>query len=130
MRKAVLLFGSFLTLWAGAAHAVGEFSDYDDDLMRTLDKTIKYFEPDISAKNARGIAEDAEILMEGFKYSENYFAKKGSAEDAVKISQRGQLHVAAAIKAVKENNFDVAVAAARDAARTCRDCHDVYKTKI
>lgn len=129
MRKAVLLSASLLTLWAGAVHASGDFSDYDDDLMRTLDKTIKYFEPDISAKNARGIAEDAEILMEGFKYSEEYFAKKGRAEDAVRISQQGQLHVAAAVKFVKENNYDAAVSAARDAARTCRSCHDVYKTK-
>jgi hypothetical protein len=28
-----------------------DFRDYDDDLMRTLDRTIKYFEPDITAKN-------------------------------------------------------------------------------
>ena len=41
------LFAAFLAeRWRLAL----DFHDYDNDLMRDLDKTIKYFEPDITAE--------------------------------------------------------------------------------
>ncbi len=104
-----------------------DLHDYDDDLMRDLDKTIKYFEPDITARNAQGALDDAAILQDGFKYTADYFAKKDNAEDAVQISKDGLKFVASAIKSVSESDFDAAAEAARGAARTCRACHDTYK---
>lgn len=104
-----------------------DLHDYDDDLMRDLDKTIKYFEPDITAGNAQSALDDAAVLQDGFKYTEDYFAKKGGAEDAVNISRQGQEALAAAVKLVGDNNFEAAAAAARQTAQTCRSCHDVYK---
>ncbi|MCR6632865.1 MAG: hypothetical protein NVV74_24030 [Magnetospirillum sp.] len=128
MRKTLRLLGAVLVVTAGSAHAALDFSDYDDDLMRSLDKTIKYFEPDIAAKNAARVSEDAELLLEGFKYSEDYFARKGGHPQAVKIAQDGQFHVEAALSAVKNKDFDSAVNSAREAARTCRNCHDIYRS--
>jgi hypothetical protein len=104
-----------------------DLHDYDDDLMRTLDQTIKYFEPDISAGNVLASKEDAEILQESYKWMENYFAKKGNAADAVKIAQQGQEYIAAASKSVAAKDFDSAANAAHEAARTCRACHEIYK---
>jgi hypothetical protein len=115
------------TLFAEAQHRDMDLRDYDDDLMRDLDKTIKYFEPDITAGNAENALDDAKILQDGFKYTEDYFAKKDNADDAVKISQQGAAFVAAAIKSVADNNFEAAAEAARGTAKTCRACHDVYK---
>ena len=131
MRKFVLpvafLCAAALMSAASAQHRDIDLHDYDDDLMRDLDKTIKYFEPDIMAGNAQGATEDAEILQDGFKYTEKYFAKKGDADDAVKISKQGQELIAVAIKSIEGNDFDAAASAARDTAKTCRACHDVYK---
>lgn len=104
-----------------------DLRDYDDELMRDLDRTIKFFEPDIAAKNIEGAKGDAEILEEGFRYTSDYFSKKTNADDAVEISQQGLRSVAAALASLNASEFDKASAAARDAARTCRACHDIYK---
>jgi hypothetical protein len=130
IRKFVIQLAICAAALAGSAYAQHrdlDLHDYDDDLMRDLDKTIKYFEPDITAGNAQGAMEDAEILQDGFRYTEKYFTKKGDADDAVKISQQGEELIAAAIKSVGDNDFEAAAAAARDTAKTCRACHDVYK---
>lgn len=129
MRKTAFLIGLCAVASASIVHAEIDLRDYDDELMRALDKTIKYFEPDIAAGNAQGAIEDAEILLDGFKYTEAYFTKKGNAEDAVKISQQGQDFIDAALKSVAANDFETAAEAARGAARTCRACHDIYKPK-
>jgi hypothetical protein len=112
---------------ACAQHRNLDLHDYDDDLMRDLDKSLKYFEPDIIAGNAQGALDDAAVLDEGFKYTLGYFLKKGDADDAVQISKEGQSYVAAAIKSVSENNFEAAADAARGASKACRACHEIYK---
>jgi hypothetical protein len=130
MRRSILIgLVSLVSLTAPlyAEHRTLDLHDYDDDLMRDLDKTIKYFEPDITAGNAESALQDAAVLQDGFKYTEDYFAKKGDAQDAVNISRQGQDALAAAIKLVSDNNFEAAAAAARQTAQTCRSCHDVYK---
>ncbi len=115
-------------IFAYAQHRTIDLHDYDDDLMRDLDKTIKYFEPDITAQNAQGALDDAAVLQDGFNYTLDYFSKKGGADDAVQISKDGQGQIAAAIKSVSENNFEAAAEDARAVAKTCRACHDIYKT--
>jgi hypothetical protein len=106
-----------------------DFKDYDDDLMRTLDKTIKYFEPDITAKNVDGATEDGEILLDGFKYTEDYFSKANKA-DAVQISQEGSALVNLALQLVAKDDFEGAAANAREAIAKCKACHDIYRPRL
>lgn len=132
--KRGLMALALLGVAAGAGIAVAEpqktdYADYDDDLMKDLDRTIKYFEPDVSGGNDAGVADDIAVLRQGFQYTEKYFAKRGNAPDAVKISEDGLK----ALDAVQQNfaakDVDAAAAKARDVAETCRSCHDVYKPK-
>jgi hypothetical protein len=116
-------------LSCGPVIAAIDFHGYDDDLMRDLDKSIKYFEPDITAKNADAARDDAAVLQEGFKYTEAFFAKNG-AEDAVKISRDGSQRIADALKFVEQNDFESAAAAARETTQLCKSCHDLYKKTI
>jgi hypothetical protein len=130
MNKSVLialLSATLLNCPVQAERRTIDLHDYDDDLMRDLDKTIKYFEPDITAGNAQSAIDDAAVLQDGFKYTEDYFAKKGDADDAVKISREGQEALATAVRLVAANDFEAAAAAARQTAQTCRSCHDIYK---
>lgn len=124
---------AFLVLFAalsGAPVAAAiDLRDYDNDLMRDLDKTIKYFEPDIMAKNADAAREDAEVLLGGFKYTESYFSKKG-AEDAVEISRKGLQVVKDVLENVDQNDFDAAAMMAREAPQLCKSCHDIYKPRL
>lgn len=130
MRKLPLIVGILTAILGGAVQAetvVLDLHDYDDDLMKTLDQTIKYFEPDLQAGNLQAGTEDGQTLLDGFKWMENYFQKKGNAEEAVKISQQGEEFINAAMKSLAEKNFDAAADSAHSAARTCRTCHDTYK---
>jgi cytochrome c556 len=112
-----------------AEPAKSEYPDYDDDLMKDLDRTIKYFEPDISGGNDAGVVDDLAVLRQGFQYTEKYFAKRGNAPDAVKISQDGLKALGAVQKFISEKNTDAAASSARDATEACKACHDVYKPK-
>jgi len=106
-----------------------DFRDYDDDLMRTLDRTIKYFEPDITANNVEGATEDGEILLDGFKYTEDYFSK-ANKEDAVQISREGSALVSLALELVAKDDFEGAAANAREAIMKCKACHDIYRPRL
>ena len=111
----------------GAQSVPLDLHDYDDELMRTLDQTVKYFEPDLSAGNATAAAEDAQVLRDGYQWMERYFQAKTGAEDAVKIAQLGEQYIVQAEKYAAEKNFDAAADSAHEAAKTCRVCHDTFK---
>jgi len=121
-----------VTLFAGAAAATPfpDYRDYDDDLMRDLERTVKYFEPDITAQNADAALEDAEMLAGGFRYTEDYFRKKTGAEDAVEISRKGGKLIAEAQASIGKADFEAAAAAAREATAICKSCHDLYKPRL
>jgi len=121
-----------VSLYAGVAVAtpLSDYRDYDDDLMRDLERTVKYFEPDITAQNADAALEDAEMLAGGFRYTEDYFRKKPGAEDAVEISRKGAKLIAAARDYVGKADFESAAAAAREATAVCKSCHDIYKPRL
>jgi hypothetical protein len=112
-----------------AEPAVLDFKDYDDDLMRTLDKTIKYFEPDIAGKNVDGATEDGEVLIDGFKYTEDYFSKVDKA-DAVQISRDGRALVNLALDLIARDDFEGAAANAREVITKCKACHDIYRPRL
>lgn len=119
-------------LLAGSARAAPslDFHDYDNDLMRDLDKTIKYFEPDITARNADAAKEDLALLADGFRYTEGYFAKKAGAGDAVEISRKGAKILDDVRDLLEKADFDAAAAAARETPNVCKSCHDIYKPRL
>lgn len=129
MRRMLTLSLACAALCCGPVIAAIDLHDYDTDLMRDLDKTIKYFEPDVTARNASAVKEDAEVLQDGFRYTESYFSKKG-AEDAVKISRDGLASVANVLKFVEQRDFEAAAEAARDTPGLCKSCHDIYKPRL
>jgi hypothetical protein len=130
MRKMLML--TTLVTMLGTATVVAQrvtldLKDYDDDLMHDIDRAIKYFEPDISGKNADAARDDAAELRRGFTYTVDYFSKKGNTQDAVEISRRGLASLDLVLKNLEAQNFDAAAEAARDVSKACRTCHDIYK---
>jgi cytochrome c556 len=127
---ALALLGAAIgVVGAVAEPSKSEYADYDDDLMKDLDRTIKYFEPDITGGNESGVADDLAVLRQGFQYTEKYFAHRGNAPDAVKISQDGLKALDDVQQALTDKNVDAAAAKAREATDACKACHDVYKPK-
>jgi cytochrome c556 len=122
-----MLCGVSVMLAAGAALADIDLQDFDDDLMRDMDTAIKDLEPVIGAKNTAAATQDAELLRDGFKQTEDYFVKKGGASDAVDFARHSEELTATVLKSIAANDFDAAGNAARTLSKSCRTCHDVYK---
>jgi len=112
---------------AEGAHVDIDLTDFDDDSMRDMDDANKDLQPVLGAKNAAAALADAGVIQNVLKQTEAYFTKRGGTEDAVRIAQQGETSITAVIKALRANDFDAAAAAARDTAKNCRSCHDVYK---
>ena len=112
---------------ADGVHVDLDLTDFDDDSMRDMDDANKDLQPVLGAKNTEAALQDAQILQIVLKETEGYFTKKGGTENAVKIARQGELSVEAVIAALGKNDFDTAAAAARDTAKNCRACHDIYK---
>jgi len=129
MRKLFILVVAIFIgiLGAGVVFAELDLSDFDDDLMRTMDDTNKYLEPDINAKNLKNAKEGAETIRQGLKWTEDYFAHKGGVDDGVKLAQEGQVLAQTILQALDQNDFDKASASARAMTKNCRSCHDLYK---
>ena len=127
MRKWLLLAGVLAALSGSLAYAEIDLSDFDDDSMRDMDDANKDLGPVLGARNAEAALADAQVLQNVLKQTEAYFVKKGGADDAVKLAQQGQASVAVVIAAIGKSDFESAAAAARDTAKNCRSCHDLYK---
>ena len=112
---------------AEGLHVDLDLTDFDDDSMRDMDDANKDLQPVLGAKNAAAALADAGVIQNVLKQTEAYFTKRGGTEDAVRIAQQGETSITAVIKALRANDFDAAAAAARDTAKNCRSCHDVYK---
>jgi hypothetical protein len=112
---------------ADGVHVDLDLTDFDDDSMRDMDDANKDLQPVLGAKNTDAALADAQVIQNVLKETEGYFTKKGGTDNAVKIAQQGELSVAAVIAALGRNDFDTAAAAARDTAKNCRSCHDIYK---
>jgi hypothetical protein len=112
---------------ADGVHVDLDLTDFDDDSMRDMDDANKDLQPVLGAKNADAALADAQVIQNVLKATEDYFTKKGGTDNAVKIARQGELSVAAVIAALGKSDFDTAAAAARDTAKNCRSCHDIYK---
>lgn len=129
MRKFRLMLwvASLSVAFSGVVIAAIDLSDFNDDVMRAMDDSIKDLEPSLGAGNTEAAKNDLEVLVEAYQWTEDYFVKKGNTADAVKIAQQGKLLVAAVDKAMVANNLTAAATAARDTAKNCKSCHDLYK---
>lgn len=101
-------------------------SDVDAYLMQDMEDALKDLEPVLTVGNFESALADAQVLRDGLQYTHDYFVGKG-AEDAIKISIEGQAAVARALAAIEKKDQEAAIAAARDTAKNCKACHDIYK---
>jgi hypothetical protein len=112
---------------AEGTHVDLDLTDFDDDSMRDMDDANKDLQPVLGARNGDAALADAQVIQNVLKETEAYFTKKGGTDNAVKIAQQGEGSVAAVIAALGKHDFDTAATAARDTAKNCRACHDIYK---
>ena len=83
-----------------------------------------------SPQNADAVKEDADLLADGFRYTEDYFAKKGQAEDAVEISRKGAKLIAEVRSTLKRPTSRRRLRRRVKPPGVCKSCHDIYKPRL
>jgi cytochrome c556 len=104
-----------------------DLSDFNDDVMRDMDDTMKRLDSDIATRDAKAVASDSASIREGLGYAQEYFRKKGNFEDAVRWAKQGRDLVEAVTNTTQAGDFDTSLSKYDSLVKTCRACHDVYK---
>ena len=104
-----------------------DLTDFNDDVMRDMDDTMKRLDSDIATRNAASVTTDAQSIRDGLKWAQDYFTKKGNVEDAVKWAKQGQDLADAVAKSAQSSDFDTSLSTYDSLVKTCRACHDAYK---
>jgi hypothetical protein len=127
IRNWIALTGAIAILSGGIALAAIDLSDFNDDVMRAMDDSFKNLEPVLGAGDAVAARNDVEVLLEGYQWTDDYFATKPGAADAVKLAKDGHVLIQRAEVAIAKNDLVEAASIARETAKNCKSCHDLYK---
>ncbi len=125
MRKLKLLLYFSLVAITGGVFA-GEIS-VDEDYMQVMEDRQKSLASNIALKNSQAAVEDAKELDQMFNDVETFYVHKGNASDAVTWTKESKDLAVAITQYVATNDFDTASVKAVSLAKTCKECHSVYK---
>jgi cytochrome c556 len=109
---------------------VGALAQSDSDYqgwMKSNAANIGSLNKNIAAKNAAGAAADAEKLEATFKQVEDFWKKRGGADDAVNFAMNAQMAAASVAKDASANNFDQAAADVKSLQANCGGCHKTHR---
>lgn len=125
MRKTLILFGVCAALSGGVFSAESEI---DSDLMQTIEDTAKSVVSNIDHKDPKAVAADARELEKLFAQVESFYEKKNDAHDAITWSKNSREWASTLARFAADKDFDGASKVARDINRTCKTCHNTYKS--
>ena len=127
MRRNWLAASVLMTLAASVIGAEIDFSDFDDDLMRSMDDAIKELDSNVGGQDAKASLANVAVLQEGLVWAEKYFVNKPEAPLGAGYAREGKEHLAALTQSFEAGNFDAASNNVRAVVRTCKSCHEAYK---
>jgi cytochrome c556 len=109
---------------------VGALAQSDSDYqgwMKSNGANMGSMNKKIAAKDGAGAAADAEKLEATFKQVEDFWKKRGGADDAVNFAMKGQMAAAAVAKDASAGNFDQAAADVKSLQANCGGCHMAHR---
>lgn len=109
---------------------VGALAQSDSDYqgwMKSNGATMGSLNKKIAAKDGAGAAADAEKLEATFKQVEEFWKKRGGADDAVNFAMKGQMAAASIAKDASAGNFDQAAADVKSLQANCGGCHMAHR---
>jgi hypothetical protein len=119
--------GAMLVLAASVMAAELDFSDFDDELMRSMDDAIKELDSNVGGQDAKASLANAVVLGDGFAWAEKYFAARPEAPLGAGFAREGKEHLAGLVKTIEAGDFDAASNGVRAVVKTCKACHEAYK---
>jgi len=75
MHRNWLAAGVLATLAASVMAADLDLSDFDDDLMQSMDDAIKELDSNVGGQDAKASLANAEVIRDGLAWAEKYFAR-------------------------------------------------------
>jgi hypothetical protein len=125
MRTAVAL--AALAVFAAGEVAFGQSVLDFDEWMQRIDRRSQSVQRNLAAGDGNAASADAREIGELYGSMEAYFARRGRADNAVKLSREGRELAATVVRSVATKDFAAASKAAVGIARACRACHLDYK---
>jgi cytochrome c556 len=125
MRKLFVFLG--LTLALSGAVLSAQFEISEDD-MRTIEDTTKDLDSHVTLKNKKAALVAAQELITYFQQVKGFYAAKPDAADGVGFSHKTVDLAQAVARQVEANQFNDAVGTMQSLTRSCKTCHDVYKS--
>ncbi len=125
-RAALAAALALLTTLACAAADI-DLTDFNEDVMKNMDDTVKALDTDLATRDASSAQLDAQKIGQGLHWAQEYFARKGNVDDAVQMAKQGETLAADVGRSAASNDFDTALSTYDTLVKTCRRCHDVYK---
>ena len=105
---------------------VGALAQSDSDYqswMKSNPVNLASLNKNIAAKDSAAAASDAQKLEATFKQVEDFWKKRGGADDAVNFAMKAQTAAAAIAKDASAGNFDEATADVKSLQANCGACH-------
>jgi hypothetical protein len=126
MRKIISLCGLVFVLASSMVYAEAAF-DFET-LMEAIDTNAHNLQGNIATKDLAGTVELANKMQSDFKLVEDFFAKRGNAQDAVVDAQKYEALAADIVKFAEANDYETASNKAIEISSSCDlACHDTYK---
>ena len=109
---------------------VGALAQSDSDYqswMKSNPVNLASLNKNIAAKDGSAAASDAQKLEVTFKQVEDFWKKRGGADDAVNFATKAQAAAAAIAKDASAGNFDQAAADVKSLQANCGGCHMAHR---
>ncbi|MDB6160948.1 MAG: hypothetical protein JWO04_4654 [Gammaproteobacteria bacterium] len=116
-----------LALFGAAEVAFGQSVLDFDEWMQRIDRRSQSVQRNLAAGDGNAASADAREIGELYGSMEAYFSRRGSADNALKLSREGRELAATVVRSVAAKDFATASKAAVSIARACRACHLDYK---
>lgn len=101
-------------------------SDYQG-WMKSNPVNLGSLNKNIAAKDGAAATADTQKLEATFKQVEDFWKKRGGAEDAVNFATKAQTAAAAIAKDISAGNFDQAAADVKSLQSNCGGCHMAHR---
>jgi hypothetical protein len=129
MRKKMWAAGAVATLAAAAFAAAADidYSDFDEELMRSMDDAIKDLDSNVGGQDGAAALANAKVLTDGLGVAEGYFARKPQTPLGAGYARDAQQNLKMLVQSLEAKDFDAAGNQVREVVRSCKACHEAYK---
>src|SRR4249920_278528 len=101
MRRNWLAAGVLATLAASVMAADLDLSDFDDDLMKSMDDAVKELDSNVGGHDAKASLANAAVLGDGLAWAEKYFTAKPEAPLGAGYAREGKEHIVALVQSIE-----------------------------